>query len=43
MTAEVRNGLEVGRKPPRQPHEFKIALAFTFQAAAGLDAVEVPI
>lgn len=40
---EVRNGFKVRRKPSHQPHELHIALAFTLQAAARLDAVEAPI
>ena len=43
VTAEVGNGLEVGRQAPGEPHQFDVALGFPFQASAGLDAVEVAI
>lgn len=41
--AEVRNGLEVQRKAPGQPHELDIALCFALQAAARLDTAELAV
>ena len=41
VTTEIRNGFEVGRQAPGQPHQFDVALAFALQATTGLDAVEI--
>jgi len=38
---EVRNRLEVRRKPTRQPDQFHVTLAF--QAAARLKTVQIPL
>jgi len=43
VAPEVGDGLEVGGKPTGQPHQFEVSLAFTLQAPARLDAVEVPV
>src|SRR6266851_3837170 len=43
VLAEVGNRLEVRRQPPDQPHQFDIALRFSFQPPARLKAVEVAV
>ncbi len=43
VSPKVGNRFEVGCKPPQQPHQFDVALCFSFKAAAGLNTVEVTV
>jgi len=43
LLAEVGNCLEVRRESVDQPHQLYVALSFTFETPAGLDAVQVTV
>jgi hypothetical protein len=43
VAAEIGNGLEVRREPTGEPHQLDVALALAFQAAAGLNAIEIAV
>ena len=43
VLAKVGDGLEVRRQPAGQPHQFHVALRFTFQPAAGMHPVEITV
>ncbi len=41
--SEVGDGLEVRHQTPGQPHQFDVALGFSLQTSARLDAVEIAV
>jgi hypothetical protein len=41
--AEIAYGLEVGRQPPRQPHQFYVPFCFPLKAPARLERLKRPI
>jgi len=43
IMTKVGNGLKVRSPLPNKPHQFNIALSFTLQASAGLDAIKVAV
>ena len=43
VMTEVGYGLEVWRQSLGEPHQFNIALRFTFQSATGLDSVQITV